>query len=72
MMLCCRRVWISDGVLTGRNDECACNEMEGVGERGLRIVGVGVTDQWPYCNQVCMLRAKIVEEQGYVLRRMFS
>ena len=34
---------------------CACNEMEGVSERGLRIVGVGVADQWLCCYKVGML-----------------
>ena len=72
MLLCCRRARISYGVLTGRNIECACNKMEGVGERELRILGVGVTDQWSCCNQVCMWQAKVVEERGYILRRMFS
>ena len=62
MPLCCRWARISYGVLTERNVECACIEMEGVCEMGLRIISVGVTDQWPCCNQVCMLRAKVVEE----------
>ena len=43
-----------------------------MGERVLRIVGVGVTAQWPCCNEMSMLRAKVVEDRGYVLRRMFS
>ena len=46
--------------------------MENVGERGLRIVGVGITEQWYCCNKMCMLQAKVVEEREYVLRRMFS
>ena len=47
-------------------------KMEGVGERGLRTVGVGATDQWSCCNKMCMLWSKVVEERGDVLRRIFS
>ena len=46
--------------------------MEGVSEEGLRIFGVEVADQRPCCNKMYMLQAKVVEERGYVLRRMFS
>ena len=72
MLLCCRRARISYRVLTGRNIESSCNEMKGMCEGGLRVVGVGVADQWPCCNNMCTLRAEVVEERGYVLIRIFS
>ena len=72
MLLCCRRVRIRYGMLTGWNVESACNGMKGMRKGGLSIVGIGVANQWPCCNKMCMLRAEVVEERGYVLSRMFS
>ena len=37
----------------------------------LRIIGVGVANQWLCCNKMCMLREKVGEERGNVLSRMF-
>ena len=63
MLLCCRWTWIRYGVLSGWYIESACNEMKGMCEWGLRIVGVGVADQWPCCHKMCMLRAEVFEER---------
>ena len=52
MMLCCRRARISYGMLTRWNVESTCNKMKGMCEGGLRIVGIGVADQWPCCNKM--------------------
>ena len=72
MLLCCRWARISYGVLRGWDIESACNEMNGMCEGGLRIVCVGVANQWPCFNKMYMLRAEVVDERGYVLSRMFS
>ena len=72
MLLCRRRARISYRMLNGRNIESSCSVMKGMCEGGLRVVDVGVADQWPCCNKMCMLRAEVVEMRGNILSRMFS